>query len=321
MRIAAASIVFVLATSGSLSAADPAKNLAEARRLIDAGEFRQAVAQLDTAQSAVPTLPEDDRAPALGAIHFYSALAHFRLDDQARTRRHLEEFFEVSKHASIDASRYPRGFVDAFNNVSEELNRNVVTFDRFYPGFDPTAAAAAPPWEAAEGTWGSSPALRFLGTRDEWKEWESTNGNENREKFISDFWARRDPTPGTERNEVKEAFERRVAFADHVFPANGERGALTDRGRIFVLLGPPSMVQRRALTNRDNVEIVHSPIIDGTMELWVYSKDQLLVEIPKRAVQYRFVTQKEHGVGILQKNEEPYATRVLAASGEATIRR
>jgi GWxTD domain-containing protein len=320
MRIAAASILLVLAASGTLSAADPAANLAEARRRIDARDFRRAVALLDTALPAVTTLPEEDRDAARGAIHFYSALAHFRLDDHARTRQHLEEFFEVSRHATIDASRYPRGFVDAFNNVSEAANRGVVTFDRFYPGFDQNAEATAL-WQAEPGTWGSSPALRFLGTRDEKQEWETVNGTENREAFIRAFWERRDPTPGTERNETKEAFDRRVAFADRVFTAERERGALTDRGRIFVLLGAPSMVQRRALNDRDNVEIVHAPIVDGTMELWVYSKDQLLVEIPKRAVQYRFVTQKEHGVGVLQKNEEPYATRVLAASGDATIRR
>jgi GWxTD domain-containing protein len=321
MRIAAASMFLVLATSGTLSAADPARDLAEARRLIDQRQFRQAVVLLDTAQPAAAALPADDRAAALGAVHFYSALAHFGLDDHDATRRHLEEFFDVSRHASINAARYPRGFVDAFNNVSEAKNRDVVTFDRFYPGFDESAEAAAPPWVGEEGTWGSSPALRFLGSRDEKRDWETLMGTENRAAFIRAFWERRDPTPGTERNEAKETFERRVAFADRVFPAEGERGALTDRGRIFVILGAPSMVQRRALTNRDNVRIVHAPIVDGTMELWVYSKEQLLVEIPKRAVQYRFVTQKEHGVGILQKNEEPYATRVLAASGEATIRR
>jgi hypothetical protein len=78
------------------------------------------------------------------------------------------------------------------------------------------------------------------------------------------------------------------------------------------------MVQRRPLMNRDNVRVLDE-MVDGTMELWVFAQEQLPINIPKRAVQYRFVTQKGIGVGILQRSEEAYATRVLAAAGEATI--
>jgi GWxTD domain-containing protein len=313
-------LVAFVAASTLFAAVDPAEGLATGRRLIDAGRYSQALQALGDARAGAATLPQDDRDAALGAIHFYTALAHFGMDDRQKTRSHLEEFFEITRHAKIAPDRYPRGFVDIFNNVSEQANRDVTTFDRFYPGFD-EKAAAEPAWKGEEGTWGSNPALRLLGSREEHKEWDSVIAAKDRAAFIDAFWTRRDPTPGTEPNEFKQMFESRVAFADRMFAAEGERGALTDRGRIFVLLGAPSVVQRRALVNRDNVEVVHEPIIDGTMELWAYSKDQLLVEIPKRAVQYRFVTQKGIGVGVLQRSEEAYATRVLAASGEATIRR
>jgi GWxTD domain-containing protein len=319
MRYVAASVLAgILAISPTLTASDAATDLATARKFIAEKQYKKAVPLLDSAKSAVASLPTDQQDDALGAVHFYSALAQFGLKNQERTRQHLEDFFGVTPYARIDADRYPRGFVDAFNNLSEQINKGVVTFERFYPGFDDTAAATGPARVANEESWGDSPALRLLGSRAEKKEWDSVVSVPDRIEFIRSFWQRRDPTPETDRNEAREVFDRRVAFADHVFPAEGERGALTDRGRIFVILGPPSMIQRRALTNRDNVELIHD-FLDGTMELWAYSSKQLPMDIPKSAVQYRFVTQKGIGVGVLQHSEEPYATKVLAGAGEASI--
>ena len=319
MRYVAASVLAgILAISPTLSAADAAADVASARTMIAERHYAKAVTLLDGARAAIPSLPEEQQDDAMGAVYFYSALAQFGLRNQDRTREHLQEFFALTPYARIDASRYPKGFVDTFNAISEQINKDIYTFDRFYPGFEDAAAAAAPERPAVEQSWGNSPALRLLGSRAEKKEWDTVISVPDREEFIRSFWKRRDPTPETDRNELRETFERRVAFADHVFPAEGERGALTDRGRIFVLLGAPSMIQRRPLVNRDNVRLVHD-FVDGTMELWAYSSKQLPLDIPKNAVQYRFVTQKGIGVGVLQRSEEPYATKVLAGAGEATI--
>jgi GWxTD domain-containing protein len=61
---------------------------------------------------------------------------------------------------------------------------------------------------------------------------------EARREFIVDFWAKRDPDPETEANEFKAEFEARIAYADAHF-REGRRGINTDRGRIYVYLGPP----------------------------------------------------------------------------------
>src|SRR5678815_5381075 len=44
--------------------------------------------------------------------------------------------------------------------------------------------------------------------RDAWKKLET---DEEREKFIEDFWRSRDPDPDTEENEFKEQYFERVA--------------------------------------------------------------------------------------------------------------
>jgi len=62
---------------------------------------------------------------------------------------------------------------------------------------------------------------------------------EKRKDFIADFWARRDPTPGTAENEYKETYYRRIAEANHLFTDGPPPGWLSDRGRTYVTLGPP----------------------------------------------------------------------------------
>jgi GWxTD domain-containing protein len=62
----------------------------------------------------------------------------------------------------------------------------------------------------------------------------------DRPKFIKEFWEKRDPDPSTEENEFKDAYLARLAEADRLFPGEGRPGWLTDRGRIYILLGPPT---------------------------------------------------------------------------------
>jgi GWxTD domain-containing protein len=60
-----------------------------------------------------------------------------------------------------------------------------------------------------------------------------------RARFIEEFWKRRDLDPGTEANEYKAEYLKRIDEAKHLFPEGGTSGWLTDRGRIYILLGPP----------------------------------------------------------------------------------
>jgi GWxTD domain-containing protein len=67
-----------------------------------------------------------------------------------------------------------------------------------------------------------------------------------KERFLEDFWRRRDPTPETAINETLDEFQRRVAYADLNF-SEGRRGALSDRGRVYVRYGAPGEIQAEAV--------------------------------------------------------------------------
>lgn len=72
---------------------------------------------------------------------------------------------------------------------------------------------------------------------------------ESRGKFIENFWRRRDPTPGTERNEFKELYFRRIEEANRLF-RGAKPGWLQDRGRIYILFGPPQERQVNPMGGR-----------------------------------------------------------------------
>jgi len=61
----------------------------------------------------------------------------------------------------------------------------------------------------------------------------------DREAFIQEFWKKRDPDPETEKNEFKEEYYERIEMANTLFRGGGKPGWLQDRGRVYVLLGPP----------------------------------------------------------------------------------
>jgi GWxTD domain-containing protein len=64
--------------------------------------------------------------------------------------------------------------------------------------------------------------------------------DEAKDGFIEEFWKRRDPDPDTERNEYRVEYEERLERARILFHGEGRAGWQTDRGRIYVLFGPPT---------------------------------------------------------------------------------
>ena len=99
-----------------------------------------------------------------------------------------------------------------------------------------TAALAEPPSHFAD--WPKGP-VKWLMTAEDQKAWRAVSNDGEARQFIALFWARRDPTPGTPENEFHDQFDRRVAWADVAFTRAGLRGAFTDPGRVYILLGAP----------------------------------------------------------------------------------
>jgi len=90
--------------------------------------------------------------------------------------------------------------------------------------------------------------VQILITEEERQVYQHLTTDEERDRFIEDFWRRRDPNsdrPGGFREE----FFRRVAYANENFHA-GMPGWKTDRGRIYILYGPPNRRDARPMGGR-----------------------------------------------------------------------
>jgi GWxTD domain-containing protein len=83
----------------------------------------------------------------------------------------------------------------------------------------------------------------------------------DRGKFVEEFWKRRDPSPETAENEFKEEYLARIRTANKLFRGGGKEGFIQDRGRIFILLGPPDERDTEAVGKFANAK---------SYEIWNY---------------------------------------------------
>ncbi len=120
---------------------------------------------------------------------------------------------------------------------------------------------------------GLNEALQLIMTGSERKIFSKLPDEESREEFMREFWEKRDPDLSTEENEFKEEFKIRLAYANLRFKSEGKPGWKTDRGRIYVYLGPPDQVYQEPYLNYPNLK--------GRI-LWVYYRHSLGVEFLDR---------------------------------------
>lgn len=99
--------------------------------------------------------------------------------------------------------------------------------------------------------WDKSPEYLYLSTDGEKKDWKKVASDADAEKFVALFWAKRDPDVKTPRNEYRERFDALVKLADERFVLGRKRGALTERGRALILIGPPQEITAKAASSAD----------------------------------------------------------------------
>lgn len=95
---------------------------------------------------------------------------------------------------------------------------------------------------------------------------------EARAEFIEDFWAKRDPDPDTEENEFKQEFFRRIEYANQRFK-EGPPGWKTERGRIYIYLGPPDKFDE--IFNHYEVVAMTGERVRGSVIIWMYYRYNL----------------------------------------------
>ena len=101
--------------------------------------------------------------------------------------------------------------------------------------------------------------LIYVTDGDDWK--KLTNASEQeQEKVFEEFWDKRDPNPGSPENELFNEFYKRVEAANRNFSFSRKSGWKTDRGRVFIVFGPPDRIEQGT----------PSRYTQGNYEVWYY---------------------------------------------------
>jgi GWxTD domain-containing protein len=99
-------------------------------------------------------------------------------------------------------------------------------------------------------------------------------GKQNQYNALINFWKKKDPTPGTEYNELMVEYYSRIDYAEKNFVSlNGKNGWDTDRGMIYVKFGKPGKVER---SYNDHGKVI---------ETWIYEQaNRRFVFIDKQGI-------------------------------------
>jgi GWxTD domain-containing protein len=101
----------------------------------------------------------------------------------------------------------------------------------------------------------------YLISKEERSLFQNLPTDQDRDKFMERFWEIRNPVPGSPTNRFKDEHYSRFAYAQqHFGKESATDGWRTDRGRIYILLGPP---QQRMFHN------THQKL--RPFEVWFYS--------------------------------------------------
>ncbi len=122
-------------------------------------------------------------------------------------------------------------------------------------------------------------AMQYITTDSEYDRLQSGSRTTRIEEF-EDFWKQRDPTPATAYNEMMAEYFRRVDYTETAFRTlKEENGALTDRGKVYILNGAPSNIERLLQPN------------SVPKEVWTYAslKKKFYFEDPSRQGNYKLV--------------------------------
>lgn len=343
-RIARLSLFFFLISSLASAATLP-QLFHKAKEQFRLNAYANALATLSEVERESEK-PENEayRASLRPGLAFYRGACLAALGRENEAREEFEIFLAFTPNPSLDPGLYPKKVIA----ILEDTRRNLKRPQDQQKGKPEEASALAaayrayvPPTERREPElgedWAQGP-VRCLLSAEERRAFSRLPDPVSRSEFVTAFWKARDPKPETPENEFREEFEKRVAFADAHFTEGELRGSLTDRGVVFVLLGPPTYVGRKpiaagedtadptgmsqfthndvvavektagssAATNLkvDNMTGPGNTILDSGAnwrEVWHYRRELLPKDVPYQQVDAEFITRKGYGKNVLQR--------------------
>ena len=343
MRTRRSVSVLTLLLALSASAATLPELFVKAKEQFKLGNYKEALASVETldAESAKPGM-EQERQKILPGLLFYKGASLAALGRADEAEAVFESFLSYQPNAKLDPALYPPKVIAAL----EAARKASAPAATSRPAETGVLAAAYRAFHAPESRpsvelgedWAKGPA-KYLLTSSERQDFERLSDSLARSEYIAVYWKAHDPKPETPENEFRDEFEKRVAFADLRFNQDETRGSLTDRGMVFILLGPPTYNGQKPLSVSDEAGAAdssgqsrygraeqsmaaHGPAgnsktaqisemsgagatvgrsASNWIETWHYLHADLPKNVPYQELAPQFVTKEGYGKNVLQR--------------------
>jgi GWxTD domain-containing protein len=298
---------------------------------------------------------EASRKQLEAPLAFYRGVCDSNLGQADKAVDDFSAYLKLQPTAEIDKTVYSKKAVAAFEKAQKQATDRAPSIAEAYKEFQPPSESRQR--DPADPLWGEGP-VRWIMTDGEKEMWKTLPDGNTRIAFVETFWGARDPG-------FRKEFERRVAFADTNLAQDEEQlGSLSDRGMVFILMGPPTYAGRKPLrTGEDtsdnagmsmfgshDADVAEGQVkanapkpgkppgwkvsqtstkfsspnrnaldsANNTMEIWHYRRELLPKGIPYQQVDFEFVTRKDYGINVLQRNSEPVNTLEAAKTAVRT---
>jgi GWxTD domain-containing protein len=315
-------VLFGAGLLAPLSAETLAELFARVKSTVAAGSYAEGLLALSELEAEAQK-PENEkaRAPLRPSAAFYRGVCLAALGRPDEAREEFAIFLAANPGKDIDRKSYPASVVAAFEQARKSRSGVRQADETLSPlalayrsSLFPSESALPPGLDWTDGP------VKYLLSPEESRAFSRLSEEASRARFVARFWFARDPLPDTPENEFRREFERRVGFADEHFREGAKRGSLTDRGMVFVLLGPPTGVAHRPITaDEDTTALL--PMISSRMpaprptvgptaadqlsnvkEVWRYAREALPQGMPDRHVDLTFITRPDYGKNLLQRD-------------------
>ncbi len=369
MRRSVASLAFLAATS--LVAATLPSLFYKAKEEFRLANYAASLQTLDRLQAEADRPGNEAyRAQLTPALAFYRGACFAALGRVDEARSSFETYLVYTPNPALDPSLYPHRVIALLDETKKSLEQkrsspptpdaspakpaapaDTGSFAAAYRAFKPAQDQKS---DGADENWADGP-VRYLLTAAQRDDYRRLSTLAERSQFVEVFWKAHDPSPETPENEFRDEFERRVAFADARLGQEETRGSLTDRGMLFVLLGPPTWAGRKpieigedtadpnGMSRHNSFEAFaalkgasggQTAAILASMsgpantlpesetswrEVWHYRHELLPASVSYQQVDFEFLTKRGYGRNVLQRDEQALTTLEAARSMNRSV--
>jgi len=163
----------------------------------------------------------------------------------------------ICEIGAVNLKKYPTDAYTLILSLNDSTaNRKVLSSKKFF-FLNPDVKSSITRVKKAKGFMGSKFAVftenecddlfaesKYIAKQNEINQYKSLDSLDSKRDFIYKFWKIRDPFPETRKNEFLSDYLKRIDYANKHFGTMMNKGFKTDRGRVYLIYGPPDQIDR-----------------------------------------------------------------------------